>query len=45
VQLSENLGFKGTYMVAQWSGKWPSPDITNDDIANWTIQHLKANIK
>ncbi|MDB5032164.1 TIM barrel protein [Mucilaginibacter sp.] len=45
VQLAESLGFKGTYMVAQWSGKWPAANITNDEIANWTIEHLKANIK
>jgi sugar phosphate isomerase/epimerase len=45
VQLTESLGFKGTYMVAQWSSKWPAENITNDEIAAWTIEHLKANIK
>jgi len=42
VRLAERLGFKGVYMVAQWSGKYQ--DISNDRIANWTIEHLKANM-
>jgi len=42
VQLAERLGFKGTYMVAQWSGKYQ--DINYDQVANWVIQHLKQNI-
>jgi sugar phosphate isomerase/epimerase len=42
VRLAESLGFKGTYMVAQWSGQYQGID--NDKIANWTIEHLKANI-
>jgi hypothetical protein len=45
VQLSESLGFKGNYMVAQFSGNPLPADITNDEVANWTIEHLKANIK
>lgn len=43
VRLAERLGFKGTYMVAQWSGKY-QPEINYDDIANWVIAHLKENI-
>ena len=45
VQLAEDLGFKGTYMVAQWSGKWPDTGITNADIAQWGIERIKANMK
>lgn len=45
VQLSEELGFKGTYMVAQWSSKPPDATITNDDIAQWGIEHIIANMK
>ncbi len=44
VQLAESLGFKGNYMVAQWSNKY-QPEIDYDKIADWTIEHLKANIK
>ncbi len=42
VRLAEGLGFKGTYMVAQWSGKYQN--IANDKIANWTIEHIKTNM-
>jgi sugar phosphate isomerase/epimerase len=42
VRLAESLGFKGTYMVAQWSGK--HQQVSNDKIAGWVIEHLKANI-
>lgn len=43
VQLSESLGFKRDYMVAQWGNI--APDISNDEVANWTIEHLKANMR
>jgi sugar phosphate isomerase/epimerase len=43
IRLAEGLGFKGTYMVAQWSPNY-NPDIDNDSIANWVIEHLKENI-
>lgn len=42
VKLAESLGFKGTYMVAQWNGKYKGVD--NDKIAAWIINHLKNNI-
>lgn len=42
VQLCEKLGFKGTYMVAQWSPKVQNIDYSK--IADWGIEHLKANI-
>lgn len=43
VQLAESLGFKGTYMVAQWGNN--TPDIDYEKVASWVIDHLKANIK
>jgi sugar phosphate isomerase/epimerase len=43
VHLAESLGFKGTYMVAQWGNN--TPDIDYEKVAAWTIDHLKANIK
>ncbi len=43
VQLAEKLGFRGTYMVAQW-GPNP-PDMDYEKIAAWVIDHLKDNIK
>lgn len=43
VQLAEKLGFRGTYMVAQWG---PNPaDMDYEKIAAWVIDHLKSNIK
>jgi hypothetical protein len=42
VRLAENLGFKGTYMVAQYSGQYQ--DLDYDKAANWVIAHLKQNI-
>src|SRR5882724_4493178 len=42
VRLAEKLGFKGTYMIAQWSGKYQG--ITNDKIASWTIEQVKTNM-
>ena len=43
VRLAESLGFKGTYMVAQWGNN--TPDIDYEKVAAWVIDHLKANIK
>jgi len=45
VQLAEDLGFKGTYMVAQWSSREPDAGITNADIAKWGIERIIANMK
>ncbi len=42
VRLAESLGFKGTYMVAQYSGQYQ--DLDYDDVANWVLEHLKKNI-
>jgi len=42
VRLCEKLGFRRTYMVAQWSAKFQ--DINYDDVARWTIEHIKQNI-
>ncbi|MDB6054021.1 MAG: Xylose isomerase-like barrel [Verrucomicrobiales bacterium] len=42
VQLAERLGFKGTYMVAQWSGKFM--DIDYEKVGDWVIDHIKKNI-
>ncbi|SEK29872.1 sugar phosphate isomerase/epimerase family protein [Parapedobacter koreensis] len=43
IQLAEQAGFKGTYMIAQWSGKFQ--DIDYDEVAKWGIEHVKNNIK
>ena len=43
VQLAEKMGFKGTYVIAQWSGKFQ--DINYDDVARWGIEHVKSHIK
>jgi sugar phosphate isomerase/epimerase len=43
IRLSENLGFRGNYMVAQWSGYQPGIDY--EKVAAWTIEHIKENIK
>jgi hypothetical protein len=43
LKLAENLGFKGTYMVAQYSARY-QPEIDYNKIADWVIAHLKANI-
>jgi len=42
VRLAESLGFKGLYMVAQYSGQYQ--DLDYDKVANWVIDHLKKNI-
>ena len=42
VRLAESLGFKGTYMVAQYSGQYQ--DLDYDKVANWVLEHLKKNI-
>jgi len=43
VRLAESLGFKGTYMVAQYSGQYQ--DLDYDKVANWVLTHLKKNIE
>lgn len=42
VQTCENLGFRGPYMVSQYSGKFQ--DIDYSKVADWIIQTLKDNI-
>lgn len=42
VQLAEKMGFKGTYVIAQWSGKFH--DINYDDVARWGIERVKRNM-
>jgi hypothetical protein len=42
VRLCEKLGFKGTYMAAQYSGKFQDLDYAK--VADWVITHLKQNI-
>lgn len=42
VQLAEKMGFKGTYVIAQWSGKFQ--DINYDDVAKWGIERVKRNM-
>jgi hypothetical protein len=42
VQLCERLGFKGTYMVAQWSSK--PQDIDYEKVGDWVIEHVTKNI-
>lgn len=42
VQLCEKLGFRGTYMVAQWSPKFQ--DIDYSKVADWGIAHIKNNL-
>ncbi len=43
IQLAENAGFKGTYVIAQWSGKFQ--DIDYDNVARWGIEHVTNHIK
>lgn len=43
MQLSESSGFKGIYIMNQW-GNVP-PEVSTDDLAKWTIERMKANIK
>lgn len=42
VRLCEKLGFKGHYMVAQYSAKFQDLDYAK--VADWVIAHLKQNI-
>jgi sugar phosphate isomerase/epimerase len=42
IRLCESLGFKGTYMVAQYSAKFQ--DIDYEKVADWVIDHVKRNI-
>jgi len=43
VQLAESLGFKGNYMISQWGDN--PPDMDDEKIAAWAIEHVKNNIK
>ncbi|GGG82039.1 hypothetical protein GCM10007415_13520 [Parapedobacter pyrenivorans] len=43
IQLAENAGFRGTYVIAQWSGKFQ--DIDYDNVARWGIDHVRNHIK
>jgi hypothetical protein len=43
MQLAESSGFKGIYIMNQW-GNIP-PEVSTDDLAKWTIERMKANIK
>lgn len=42
VQLCERLGFKGVYMVSQYSSKFQ--DIDYEKVGDWVIEHLRRNI-
>jgi sugar phosphate isomerase/epimerase len=42
VQLCERAGFKGTYLVEQWSRK--DQDLDAEKIADWLLQRVRANI-
>jgi hypothetical protein len=42
VRLCETLGFKGIYMVAQWSPKYQ--DIDYEKVGDWVVEHLKRNL-
>ena len=42
VQLCERMGFKGIYLVEQWSRK--DQDFDAEKIADWMLQRLRMNI-
>jgi sugar phosphate isomerase/epimerase len=42
VQLCERAGFKGIYLVEQWSRK--DQDLQSEKIADWLLQRVRANI-
>jgi sugar phosphate isomerase/epimerase len=42
VQMCERAGFKGIYLVEQWSRK--EQDLDYEKIADWMIQRVRANI-
>ena len=42
VQLCERAGFKGIYLVEQWSRK--DQDLEYEKIADWLLQRVRANI-
>ena len=42
VQLCERAGFKGIYLVEQWSRK--DQDLDYEKIADWLLQRVRANI-
>jgi sugar phosphate isomerase/epimerase len=43
VKMCEDAGFKGRYMVSQYSSKYQPIDY--EKAADWIIEHLKANMK
>jgi sugar phosphate isomerase/epimerase len=43
IRMCEDAGFKGRYMVSQYSGKYQPIDY--EKVADWTIERLKANMK
>jgi len=43
VKMCEDAGFKGRYMVSQYSGKYQPIDY--EKAADWIIEHLKENMK
>ncbi|HEY6125409.1 MAG TPA: TIM barrel protein [Steroidobacteraceae bacterium] len=42
IQMCERAGFKGIYLVEQWSRK--DQDLDDEKIADWMIQRVRANI-
>ncbi|MEO8019297.1 MAG: TIM barrel protein [Pseudomonadota bacterium] len=42
VQLCERAGFKGIYLVEQWSRK--EQDLDDEKIADWLLQRVRANL-
>jgi sugar phosphate isomerase/epimerase len=42
VRLAEDAGFKGVYAVEQWTRS--NPDLDYERVADWLIEHVKANI-
>ena len=43
VQLCERAGFKGIYLVEQWSRK-DHPDLDYEKVAEWLLQRVRKNI-
>jgi sugar phosphate isomerase/epimerase len=43
IQMCERAGFKGTYLVEQWS-KTEQP-IDSERIADWLLQHVRENLR
>jgi hypothetical protein len=42
VRLCERAGFKGTYLVEQWSRR--PQDVDSEKIADWLLGRVRANI-